>query len=162
MFYKFDDYGWYIGSTNTREPRTTDLVPPVVDITTEEGQPASNWSGSRWFEVPYVIPTPFVPTEPEPVPEPEPVVEKKITQLAFISRFTDAEAIALDLASIGATVEAASIRRYIQKINAATFIDLSRADTIAGVNALETIGLIGVGRSNHILNDPITDIERAK
>jgi hypothetical protein len=162
MFYKFDEYGWYIGSTDTREPRATDLVPPVMGATIEEGQPASNWSGSRWFEVPYVKPTPFVPSVPEPTPEPEPAVEKKITQLAFISRFTDAEAIALDLASIGATVEAASIRRYMQKINAATFIDLSRADTISGVNQLEAVGLIGPGRAEVILTAPITDLERAK
>lgn len=97
------------------------------------------------------------PAAPEPVIEP-----KKITRLAFLSRFTDAEAIALDLASIGATVEAASIRRYMQKVNAATFIDLGRADTISGVNQLEAVGLIGSGRANVILTAPITDLERAR
>ena len=30
---------------------------------------------------------------------------KKITRLAFLNRFTDAEAIAIDLASIGATTQ---------------------------------------------------------
>lgn len=97
------------------------------------------------------------PAAPEPVIEP-----KKITRLAFLNRFTDAEAIALDLASIGTTIEAASIRRYMQKVNAATFIDLSRDDTIAGVRQLETVGLIGAGRSDQILTDPITELERAK
>ena len=99
---------------------------------------------------------------PTPEPEPNQPSPKKITQLAFISRFTDAEAIALDLASIGATVEAASIRRYMQKVNAATFIDLGRADTIAGVNQLETVGLIGPGRAEVILTAPITELERAR
>lgn len=96
---------------------------------------------------------------PTPEPEPNQPSPKKITQLAFITRFTDAEAIALDLASIGATVEAASIRRYMQKVNAATFIDLGRPDTIAGVNQLEAVGLIGVGRANTILTAPITEQE---
>jgi hypothetical protein len=88
--------------------------------------------------------------------------DHRITRLAFLNRFTDAEAIALDLASIGATIEAASIRRYMQKVNAATFIDLARDDTITGVRQLETVGLIGAGRADHILLDPITELERAK
>lgn len=99
---------------------------------------------------------------PTPEPEPNQPSPKKITRLAFLSRFTDAEAIALDLASIGATVEAASIRRYMQKVNAATFIDLGRADTISGVNQLEAVALIGSGRANVILTAPITDLERAR
>lgn len=99
---------------------------------------------------------------PTPEPEPNQPSPKKITQLAFISRFTDAEAIALDLASIGSTVEAASIRRYMQKINVATFIDLEREDTIAGVNQLEAVGLIGVGRASVILTAPITEQEIAR
>lgn len=99
---------------------------------------------------------------PTPEPEPNQPSPKKITQLAFISRFTDAEAIALDLASIGSTVEAASIRRYMQKVNAATFIDLEREDTIAGVNQLEAVGLIGVGRASVILTAPITEQEIAR
>lgn len=98
----------------------------------------------------------------EPPAPPEPPVERKVTRLAFLNRFTDAEAIALDLASIGTTIEAASIRRYMQKVNAATFIDLTRDDTITGVRQLETVGLIGTGRADQILLDPITEIERAK
>ena len=98
----------------------------------------------------------------EPPALPEAPVERKVTRLAFLNRFTDAEAIALDLASIGATVEAASIRRYMQKVNAATFIDIERDDTIAGVNQLEAVGLIGPGRAEVILTAPITELERAK
>ena len=99
---------------------------------------------------------------PTPEPEPNQPSPKKITQLAFISRFTDAEAIALDLASIGATVEAASIRRYMQKVNAATFIDLGQADTVYSVNQLEAVGLIGSGRAEVILTAPITEQEIAR
>lgn len=92
-------------------------------------------------------------SNPEPMPE-EPT-ERKITRLAFLSRFSDAEAIALDLASIGSTVEAATIRRYMAKVNAASFIDLARDDTRTGVLGLEAVGLIAEGRALQILDAPI-------
>jgi len=92
---------------------------------------------------------------PEPVYTDPPPPKAHITQLAFLNRFTDAEAIAIDLASIGATVPAASIRRYLNKANAARYIDLSLAETRAGVHSLETFGLIGAGRAAVILDTPI-------
>lgn len=79
----------------------------------------------------------------------------RITRLAFLSRFTDEEAITLDLASIGATVEAATIRRYLSKVNAATYIDLTREDTRGGINALEAMGILVEGRALEILDSPI-------
>ncbi len=78
-----------------------------------------------------------------------------VTRLAFLSRFTDAEAIAYDLASVGATPQAAALRRYMAKVNAALFIDLDRPDTRAGVIQLEEAGLIGPGRALEILDLPI-------
>lgn len=93
---------------------------------------------------------------------PEPVEDMRITRLGFLDRFTDAEAVAIDLSSIGATVEAASIRRFVAKVNAAQYIDLSRPDTIAGVNALEQMGLIGEGRAIEILSPPIDEDEKWK
>lgn len=78
-----------------------------------------------------------------------------ITRLAFLSRFTDAEAIAIDLASIGGTVEAATLRRAQAKINAAEEIQLDNAETRAGVQALETAGLIAGGRATAILDAPV-------
>lgn len=92
-------------------------------------------------------------------PVAEPVIQTQITRLAFLSRFTDEEAIALDLASQGATVEAATLRRYLSKVNAATFIDLSREDTRAGVLALEPMGILAEGRALEILDAPIQDHE---
>ncbi len=91
-------------------------------------------------------------------PAPPPV--RHITRLAFISRFTDEEAVTLDLASIGATVQAASLRRYLNKVNAATFIDLDRPDTRAGVQALEASGVIAAGRAAVILDAPVQPAER--
>ena len=94
---------------------------------------------------------------PEPPAEPE---LRRITRLAFLDRFTDAEAVAIDLASMGATVEAASLRRYLSKVNAATFIDLDWADTRAGVQALEAGGLLGEGRALEIMDAPVEQHER--
>lgn len=88
--------------------------------------------------------------------------DRHITQLAFISRFTDAEAVAIDLASIGATQQAASVRRYQKKVDAATYIDLDRADTRAGVQALEAAGLLAAGRALQILDAPVQESERFK
>lgn len=84
----------------------------------------------------------------------------KITKLAFLNRFTDEEAITIDLASIGSTVQAASMRRYMSKVNAANFIDLSREDTRAGVLALESAGVLANGRAAEILDTPIAPEER--
>lgn len=92
-------------------------------------------------------------TPPAPPPAP---IEPKITRLAFLNRFTDAEAIAIDLSSMGATVEAAALRLYMAKVNAAMFIDLSREDTRAGVQQLEAMGLLSQGRALQILDAPPT------
>jgi hypothetical protein len=75
-----------------------------------------------------------------------------VTRLAFLNRFTDAEAIGIDLASIGATTQAAALRRHLNKINAAEEIQLDNAETRAGVQALETAGLIAAGRATAILD----------
>ena len=93
-------------------------------------------------------------------PAPAVIEPRHITTLAFLNRFTDAEAITIDLGSIGATVEAASLRRYMSKVNAATFIDLDRPDTRAGVQALEDGGVLAAGRALAILDAPIQPEER--
>lgn len=85
---------------------------------------------------------------------------RHITRLAFLNRFSDGEAIAIDLASIGATVQAASMRRYMSKVNSAHYIDLERTDTRAGVQALETAGLLAAGRAAEILDTPIQPSEK--
>jgi len=94
----------------------------------------------------------------QPVREPAPVL-RRITRLAFLSRFADSEAVAIDLASIGATAQAAGMRRYMSKVNAATFIDLDRADTRAGVQALEAAAMLPAGRALQILDAPVQPSE---
>jgi hypothetical protein len=92
-------------------------------------------------------------------PQPPDAPPRYLTRLAFISRFSDAEAITIDLASIGATQQAAAMRRYQNKVSAATYIDPQRADTRAGVLALEAAGVLAAGRGLEILDAPITDAE---
>jgi hypothetical protein len=81
--------------------------------------------------------------------------ERNVSRKAFLSRFTDAEAIDIDLASIGPTREAATVRRYLSKVNAAQHIDLADNETRTGVQALEASGLLQPGRALAILDAPI-------
>jgi hypothetical protein len=82
-------------------------------------------------------------------------IETRITQLAFLDRFTDDEAIDIDLASIGNTREAALLRRYLQKVNAATHIDLSRQDLAEDLQKLVQFGILTQERVEVILSSPI-------
>ena len=91
----------------------------------------------------------------EPGPPPTVPTERNVSRKAFLSRFTDAEAIDIDLASIGATREAATVRRYLSKVNAAQHIDLADDETRTGVQALEAAGLLQPGRALAILDAPI-------
>ena len=91
-----------------------------------------------------------IPAEPAPAP-----TERNVSRKAFLSRFTDAESIDIDLASIGPTREAATVRRYLSKVNAAQHIDLADDETRDGVQALEAAGLLRPGRALEILDAPI-------
>ena len=91
----------------------------------------------------------------EPGPPPVVPTERNVSRKAFLSRFTDAEAIDIDLASMGATREAATVRRYLSKVNAAQHIDLADNETRTGVQALEAAGLLQPGRALVILDAPI-------
>ena len=91
----------------------------------------------------------------EPAPPPAEPTERNVSRKAFLSRFTDAEAIDIDLASIGPTRKAATVRRYLSKVNAAQHIDLADNETRTGVQALEAGGLLQPGRALAILDAPI-------
>ena len=87
---------------------------------------------------------------------------RPVTRLAFDNRFTQAERISVDLASIddpGAETarraQAAALRDMRTQVNNATYIDLDRPDTRAGVQQLEAAGLLGEGRATEILDAPI-------
>ena len=93
--------------------------------------------------------------------------DTRITRLAFRNRFTQAEKVALEIASLdnpAATMpqrqQAAALRATLADTAAATFIDLSHADTRAGVQMLEAGGLLAAGRALEILDAPVTPEER--
>lgn len=88
------------------------------------------------------------------------VLPAVLTRKAFLARFTDDEAVGIDLASIGATREAAQVRRYLSLVNVADHIDLADEKTRTGVQALEAAQLIGAGRALAILDTPPGDGER--
>lgn len=87
------------------------------------------------------------------------VTVTKITQLAFLNRFVGDEAVDIDLASVGNTREAALLRRYLQKVAAATFIDLSRQDLADDLQKLVSFNLLSQERVDTILTAPILDHE---
>lgn len=96
-----------------------------------------------------------------------PVSDKRITVLAFRNRFTTAEKMATEMAALdnpAASAQArqfsAAVRVILRDSEAASFIDLSRPETRAGVQMLEQYGVIGTGRSIAILDNPILDVER--
>ena len=94
-----------------------------------------------------------------PAPPPPPYYGRIITRLAFLRRFTDAEAVAIDLASIGNTVQSAMLRRAQAKISAAEEIQLDNTETRDGVLALETAGLLATGRAAAILDAKVLATE---
>lgn len=89
-----------------------------------------------------------------------PASPRHITRLAFLQRLTTPEAVAIDLASVGNTAQAAGMRRYMELVRAATYIDLDRPDTRGGVQALEAGGVLAVGRALEILDAEIQPHER--
>ena len=93
--------------------------------------------------------------------------DSRITRLAFRSRFTQPEKIALEIsalddptAAMSARQQAAALRAYLADVGAATFIDLQRPDTRAGVQMLERVGLLQAGRALTILESAIAPEER--
>jgi len=98
---------------------------------------------------------------------PASIPDSAITKLAFRQRFTNTERVAIEIASLddpAATMQArqlaATLRSSQVDMAAAKWIDLTRPDTITGVQTLEAFGLLGPGRAAEILSAPIHDIER--
>lgn len=84
----------------------------------------------------------------------------RITRLAFLNRFTDAEAVGIDLASLGSTEPAAILRREMKRIDAAQYIDIADPALLEGLTKLEQFGLLSSGRAEQILNPEVTAKER--
>ena len=103
---------------------------------------------------------------PPPIDAAEPT-DARITRLAFRNRFTQAEKVALELAALDNPAastaqrqQAAALRSYLKDLDAATFVDLERPDTVAGVQSLGAAWLLAEGRAAAILTAPIEAHER--
>ena len=91
---------------------------------------------------------------------------RKITKLAFRNRFSQSEKVAIEIAALDnpsaamqQRAQAAALRASQADVAVATYIDLTRADTRAGVQTLEAAGLLAAGRAAAILDTPPTDEE---
>ncbi len=104
----------------------------------------------------------FLPAAPPPVPQ----GVRHVTKLAFRRRFTREEKAAIELAAVDdpsaplpQRLAAAAVRADLADQSQAIYIDLKRPDTRAGVQALESVGLIAAGRAAQILDAEPTEIE---
>lgn len=88
--------------------------------------------------------------------KPATVVDWRITKLAFLNRFTQAERLAIRTAAKASV----AIEDYMAMVTEAKWIDLNRADTRAGVIALEDATLIAPGRALVILDAPVQSHEQ--
>lgn len=78
-----------------------------------------------------------------------------ITKLAFKQRLTQEERIAIrEAAKMNPVVE-----DFQDLLSDATFVDLTRPDTVSAVNQLASVGLIDPSRVDIILNYPIQSHE---
>lgn len=70
-----------------------------------------------------------------------------ITRLEFMQRFTQVERLTIRTAAKQNT----AIEDMLNMVEIATYINVTRPDTVGGVRALEAAGLIGPGRADEIL-----------
>ncbi|KEH11381.1 hypothetical protein GY15_29120 [Delftia sp. 670] len=92
---------------------------------------------------------------------PAPQIHRHITPLAFRRRFTATERAAIEWAAVdradatsGERQQAAQLRSTLKDQELASFIDLDDPDVAAGVQLLETVGLIADGRALQITDTP--------
>ena len=99
--------------------------------------------------------------------DPLPPENYHISRVAFIDRFTPAEFVALDLASlddpaaeINERTNSAELRLFLARIAASYYIDLASDRIILDVTMLAGLDVLTEERANQILHDPILDSER--
>lgn len=127
--------------------------PGSIDVTDVIPRPAPGWIRSgQTFAPPPAAPAPNLGT--------------RITKLAFRQRVGAQSLAAIELASVHnaaapvpAQQLAATLRVMLADVQAATFIDLARADTRAGVQSLEAAGLLPAGKAAEILDTPVQAAE---
>jgi len=127
--------------------------PDAIDITDLEPRPGPGW---------VYIDGEFAPPAPA-----EDAADRRVTRLAFRSRFTQDELVGIEIAALDdpaaameARQQAAALRVMQRNVDTATFVDLERDEVRGGVAQLEALGLIGVGRAAEILDTPVDPGER--
>ena len=107
----------------------------VIDITNVNPQPGIGWV----FNGSTINPPNGTAGQPSMI----------VTRLAFRNRFSMAEKVALYTAA--ASPQGLPIKIYLDDLASATFIDLTRPDTIYGLNVLASIGILTPARVTEIL-----------
>lgn len=101
------------------------------------------WAGMEFVTHDHLL---VVPVNPDGSIEGS-VTGRVMTKLEFLRRFTQDERVAIrTLAKTNVVLE-----DYMAMIDLAQEIDTSDPDTQAGVQMLETVGLIAAGRANEVL-----------
>ena len=127
-----------------------DLAGNVVNTIVADEQTAEAMYPGRWRLA-----------EQQPQPEQQQPTRRRITPLAFRRRFTSAERAAIEWAAVDRAeagtmerMQAAQLRSTLKDQELASFIDLDDPDVAAGVQLLETVGLIADGRALQITDTP--------
>jgi hypothetical protein len=145
-----------------------EIYEPSVAAKYDTNVPDGTVNGATLVNGVWTNPAPIPPPAPSPPSAPIPEV-RYVTKLGFRNRFTPAEKVAIEIASLdvptasmSARQLSAGLRSALKDQQSATYIDLDRDDTRKGVQMLETAGIIASGRSAIILDSVITDEERYK
>lgn len=147
--YAWDSLGWFAGAVAVGTANSTRQAPDTLSTTTTPGQPRSRWVAGAWATLPFRV-------------------ERFVTRRAFRARFTQAERVRIDLASIddpAGTAEAralaSEIRASQRDVSDSPYVDLDLARTRGGVLALQDAGLLdAAGRALVILDAAIQPDER--
>jgi hypothetical protein len=109
----------------------------IVDITDFNPQPKVSWQliGSRLVD-----------------PNGTAIASIRITKLAMRQRFTVTEMLGMMAAANTVPI----VQYLMDNLTVATYIDLNRPDTIAGINLLVSLSLISQSRATAILTTPPT------
>lgn len=112
-----------------------------VDVTAQGDAVQTGWTATQDGAGVWTITAPVVP--PLPIPT-------TMDAAGFISRFTTPEKLAI----IAAAQAQPTILLWLTTLLAAPIVDLTHAETIAGVGALVTAGLLTPDRQTVILTPP--------
>jgi hypothetical protein len=130
------------GSDESIQPYAV-MMDTVEDITNLTPQPTNGW---------VIDPTSGNLVSPSGTPT-NPSI--KITRLAMRQRFSPTVMMTLETAALTVPF----VRYLMNNLIVATFVDLARPDTIAGVDALVSLGYISSAQATAILTTPPADDE---